>query len=582
MKLNTIFRNSFNRYFLLIIFIFWSTILCAQLFPAKTYPKGYFIYPVDATKSLSANFGELRSNHYHMGLDCRTNQVENKKVMAAADGFISRISIAPWGFGRAIYVQHPNGFTTVYGHLNLFFPELEQWVKDQQYAQKSWEVSLELTPDLFPVKKGQWIANSGNTGGSTGPHLHFEIRDTKTDKVFNPLLFNLPLPDQVSPTLVRLYIYDRCKSTYSQTPQSYALKMQGGQYTTATPVITVHTDKISFGISANDKLSGSNNPNGIYEAVVYVDGQPTSGFQLDSISYDETRYLNAHIDYKTKLAGGPYIQHLSRLPGYPVGVYQDFNGDGVLELAPDKTYAIKIVIKDANGNASTLEYKIRRGLIKENGRMSSEDLYDRKEFHPGFVNVYEAENFQLVLSEKALYDSVTFFYDQKKSSAPDVKSFQVNLLSGLIPAHDYFTVKLKANAILSPDEESKLLMRQSWNSKKNYSKVVKEGNWYVSKFRNFGQFELILDTVPPTISGIHNQADYSKSSRIVITPKDNTDEIASFYAELDGAWLRFTNDKGRNYIYEFDEHCPRGKHTLKIRVTDLAGNVTEKEFQFTR
>lgn len=582
MKINTIFRISFYRSFFLIFLLFWSPLIWAQLFPAKSYPKGYFIYPVDATKSLSANFGELRPNHYHMGLDCRTNQVENRKVWAAADGFISRISIAPWGFGRAIYVQHPNGFTTVYGHLNDFFPELEAWVKSKQYEKESWALNLELSPSDFPVKKGQLIAYSGNTGGSTGPHVHFEIRDTKTDKVFNPLLFDMPLPDQVAPTLLRLYIYDRCKSTYSQTPQSLVLKKHGDQYAPSQNIITVHTDKISFGIAANDKLSGSNNPNGIYEGVVYADGKPLSGFQLDSITYDETRYLNAHIDYKTKMAGGSYIQHLSRLPGYPIGVYQDFNGDGVLELEPDKIYDIKIVIKDANGNASNLEFKVKRGLIKETGKNPENELYDRKEFHPGFVNIYESESFQLLLTENTLYDSLSFFYDVKKSTDPNVKSPIVSILSGLIPAHDYFTVKLKANEVISKENEEKLLMRQTWNSKKNYSKVTKEGDWYVAKFRNFGQFELVLDTVPPVITGIHQHANYSNSRRIVITPKDNTDEIVSFRAELDGKWLRFTNDKERNYIYEFDEKCSRGTHKLKVSVTDLAGNTTEKIFQFTR
>ncbi|HJY21390.1 MAG TPA: M23 family metallopeptidase, partial [Hanamia sp.] len=313
--------DTVHKPFLFFIFLFFSLSMCAQVLPAKNYPKGYFIYPVDARIGLAANFGELRSNHYHMGLDCRTNQVENRPVKAAADGYIARVSVAPFGFGQAIYINHPNGLTTLYGHLNKFYPELEKYVTQKQYELESWQVSLDIPAGLFPVKKGQFIANSGNTGGSQGPHVHFEIRDTKTDKVLNPLLFGFPIPDNVPPTLLRLYMYDRCKSTYSQSPQLIGIQKVNGKYTTAQNVISVHTDKISFGISANDKQSGSSNPNGIYEAVIYMDGLPLSGFQLDSISYDETRYLNAHIDYKTRAAGGPYIEHLSRLPGYPEGVY---------------------------------------------------------------------------------------------------------------------------------------------------------------------------------------------------------------------------------------------------------------------
>ena len=155
----------------------------AQVFPAKNYPKGYFQWPVIAKHALVANFGELRPNHYHMGLDCRTDQIENVPVVAAADGYIAKVKIEPYGFGRCIYINHPNGFTTLYAHLNNFYPELEKYITEQQYKLESWKVFLDIPANLFPVKKGQFIAYSGNTGGSQGPHTHFEIRDTKTDKV---------------------------------------------------------------------------------------------------------------------------------------------------------------------------------------------------------------------------------------------------------------------------------------------------------------------------------------------------------------------------------------------------------------
>ena len=221
--------DTLHKPFLFFIFLFFCFTTYAQVFPVKNYPKGYFIYPVEARIGLAANFGELRANHYHMGLDCRTDQVENKIVKAAAAGYIARVSVAPFGFGRAIYINHPNGLTTLYGHLNNFYPELEKYVKDKQYELESWPVSLDIPVGLFPVKQGQFIAYSGNTGGSQGPHCHFEIRDTKTDKVLNPLLFGFPIPDNVPPTIVRLYMYDRCKSTYSQSPQLIGIKKINGK-----------------------------------------------------------------------------------------------------------------------------------------------------------------------------------------------------------------------------------------------------------------------------------------------------------------------------------------------------------------
>lgn len=575
--------STLHKPFLFFVFLFLFSATKAQFFPVKNYPKGYFIYPVEARIGLAANFGELRPNHYHMGLDCRTDQAENKVVRAAADGYLARISIAPFGFGRAIYINHPNGLTTLYGHLNAFYPELENYLKKKQYQMESWQVSIDIPANLFPVKKGQFIARSGNTGGSQGPHCHFEIRDTKTDKVLNPMLFDFPIPDKVPPTILRLAMYDRCKSTYSQSPKLLSLKTVNGHYTTMENVIPVNTDKISFGISANDKQSGSNNPNGIFEAVIYFDGLPLSGFQLDSISYDETRYLNAHIDYKTRAAGGPYIEHLSRLPGYPQGVYKDINGDGVIELKDDKIHEVKIVVKDADGNTSNLEFKVKKGLIVEKAPAKNASYFQQKEFHPGFVNIFENDALQVILSPQALYDSVAFSYAEKTSAAPNVYSAVFSVLSGLVPSQDNFSIKIKPDKPIPGNVADKILMKRTWSGKTEVIKATKEGAWYAAKFKTFGDFVLIADDEPPVINGGFAQnANLAHATSIIFTPKDNNEEIKNFRAELDGKWLRFTNDKARSFIYTFDEMCPAGKHELKVSVEDEAGNKTEKIYQFTR
>ncbi|HSQ45053.1 MAG TPA: M23 family metallopeptidase [Ginsengibacter sp.] len=568
--------------FLLLLFFFFNS--DGQIFPKKNYPKGYFIYPVEAKIGLAANFGELRPNHYHMGLDCRTNHLQNRPVKAAADGYVAHVRVEPFGFGRAIYINHPNGLTTLYGHLNNFYPALEKYVKEQQYKLKSWQVFLDIPPGMFPVKQGQFIAFSGNAGGSQGPHCHFEIRDTKTDKVLNPLLFGMPIPDNVPPTIVRLAMYDRSISTYSQSPKLFSLKKIKGGYTTIEPVITVNTDKVSFGISANDKFTGSTNPNGIYEAVLYLDETPVVGFEIDSITYDESRYVNAHIDYKKREEGGPFIEHLSRLPGYPEGIYKDVSGDGVIELTDDAVHEIKIVVKDTYGNTSTLGFKIKKGLIREKQLKSEAVSYqDQQEFHPGFVNIYENENVQLILKPEALYDSFAFRHSSEKAISPTSYSDIHFLESGLVPVHDNFTLRLKADKPVPPQLADRMLIKRTWHGKTEVVKATRDGEWFTAHFRSFGNFELIADDEPPVIvGGVYDNANLSKASRIIFIPKDNNEEIKNFRAELDGHWLMFTNDKGRLFIYKFDEMCTRGKHELKVSVQDEADNTTEKIYHFTR
>jgi hypothetical protein len=555
--------------------------LIAQNFPAKNYPKGYFAYPVGATVALSANYGELRPNHYHMGLDCKTDQRENMPIYAAAEGYIAKVKIEPYGFGRALYINHPNGLTTLYAHLNNFYPELEEWVKQQQYKLEQWHVFLDVPANLFPVTKKQFIAYSGNTGGSQGPHLHFEIRDTKTDKVLNPLLFGFPINDNVPPTVTRLALYDRNKSTHEQSPRYLPLKRAGGIYTTGG-VVTTNSDLVSFAISATDRYTGSSNPNGIYEAVIYFDGEPLCGFQLDNISYDETRYMNAHIDHRLKLSGGPYVQHLSRLPGYPEGVYTKFNGDGTIALEDDSIHSVRIVVKDTYGNSSVVETKIRRGSVTAG---NTEPLwYHQKAFHPGFVNVYETDNVQLVLSERDLYDSIRFNYSRRASSSPLSVSEMHIVHTGAIPVHGYFTIRIKPNKPITAEQAERMVIERRWGSRMDVFKAKKEGPWYSAKFRNFGNFQLLADTEPPTITpiGISQNANLSKARMIRFTVRDNSDEFKNFRAELDGKWLRFTNDKGRTFTYIFDEHCPPGNHVLRVRVEDEAGNETVRVYNFTR
>jgi murein DD-endopeptidase MepM/ murein hydrolase activator NlpD len=562
----------------ILVFLFVSVTTQAQYPNLPDYPKAYFINPLNIPMDLSGNFGELRPNHYHMGLDLKTLKRENLPVQAAADGYISRIKIESFGFGRAIYISHPNGYTTLYCHLNDFFPALENWVKQKQYARESWALYEELPAGLFPVKKGDFIAYSGNAGGSQAPHLHFEIRKTAGDINLNPMLFGLPLQDHTKPAIIRLAIYDRTRSVYEQSPKLISLiKQEDGQYTAAPQ--TVGTPKISLALSAYDTHDGSTNLNGIFEAVLYQDDKAVVGFRMNEISYAATRYLNAHIDYKNKANGGVYLQHLSELPGYKPSIYTKFSGDGVLDLSDKLAHPVRVAVKDANGNLA--EVKI---VLQYDGSVHPPATPSAQRFYPMMVDVFESAECEFVIGERTLYDSVAIAYRKTPASSENSVSSIHTIGATYIPIQDSMVVRILPVKTLSPEQHNHIVMQRFAGTKKDLQKVTWQNNWAMARFREFGSFQLVLDEEPPKIVPINftDGADLSKAPRLSFTVTDNLEEWRVIRTTLDGAWIRFTNDKAKYFHYKFDEKCPPGNHILKIIAADEAGNRTEREIKFIK
>lgn len=566
-----------NRPALLLCLALYSGIVSGQLFTPFSYPQNEFRNPLAIPISLAANFGELRLNHYHMGLDIRTAHRENLPVFATADGYIYRIKVEPFGFGQAIYLRHANGYISLYAHLNAFYPALSNYVKQKQYELQRWDISIELPPGLLKVNRGDLIAYSGNTGGSQGPHLHFEIRTYPDDTNLNPMLFGLTIPDNTPPVFRSLSVYDRNRSFYEQTPSFFPVKGKAGKYIIGLPVLILNSPNPGFGVAGFDTQTGSNNPNGIYQAIIYDNGKMISGFRMDRISYDDTRGINAHVDYPTHERGGPYYQLLFKMPAYNHSIYREATPGGILHLEDGKVHVIRIELRDAYGNLSNLTFRARYQPHE-----NANTLYAGKMFYPGNVDGMEMPDAAFYLGATCLYDSLHLDYQQTAIEVKNAVSSVHHFGNTQIPLADSLLVRIKLSKL--PALKQQVVMQWSNNEDFEIKKPEWLGDWATASFRNFGNFGLVLDTIPPVIliPGVVDNANLQRSSRIAILVEDNYKKIRNFRATLDGNWLMFSNDKAKAFIYHFDEKCKPGKHELKIYAEDEAGNSTGIVVHFIR
>lgn len=539
------------------------------------YPQNYFRNPLSISISLAGNFGECRPSHFHSGLDIKTNQRENLPVYAAAEGYISRISMNKGGFGHALYINHPNGFTTVYAHLNDFVKPVQQYLRKMQYEKESWTIDLQLMPGQFPVKKGDLIAWSGNTGGSQAPHLHFEIRDTQTEHPLNPLLFGLPVLDKTPPKPEKIALYDMNQNFYDQQADFFNLIKKGNYFTVAKDTVLTKTNRLGIGIKVSDFMDGSQNTLNFFTAEWYLDEVPQGSIALDDIGYDETRYLHAYIDYKTRKQTGEWFQLLLKLPGNKLShIYPFLNEErGIIGFEDTFSHRVRIVLKDALENKTEIVFYVKSDLsVKASGC--------EKSFQVNTFNNFEHPNLRFSLDESALYDNVCFRFQARK----DEKSFsdRYEILSVLMPSHTYFNLQIKPNKPVAFNLRDKIVIQYSDGKIINGRAAEFKNGWYSASVRSFGTYWLVADTAAPVIKSMQPQnALLAHAKQIRFQIKENLTSVKEFRAELNGKWLCF-EPRGDYFFYEFDEHCPKGKHRLEIIATDENNNTSRFIYNFTR
>lgn len=539
------------------------------------YPKDYFRNPLAIPILLAGNFGECRPNHFHSGIDIKTEGKENLPVYAAADGYISRIKMEKGGFGHALYITHSNGYTTLYAHLNNFIPAVQKYMNSEQYRKESWEVDIYPEANQFPVKKGQQVAWSGNTGGSTAPHLHFEIRDSKTEHPLNPQLFGFEIADDIAPKPTQVALYDLTSSLYGQKPQIVALHGKGNDYS-VTDTVQVHTRLAGIGVNVNDFMNGSTNTLNFYKAAVYLDDALQSLITLDDIGYEETRYLHAYIDYKTRKTSGNWIQLLFRLQGnFLQHVYPQLNENkGALALNDNRAHQVRIALTDAAGNNSNILFYIAN---KGAGSPLPCKTTPLKVNQP---SNYEHPNVKLVLDNKALYDNVCFEFTSEPLSSGYSDKYHVH--NPNTPVHTYSDLAIKPHKIVPFDLHDKMVLMYHDGKDETGKAASFEDGWYKAKVRNFGTYWLVADTTAPVLKPAQaNNANLANAKSISFSATETTTSVKKFRAELNGKWLCF-EQKGNQWIYTFDEHCPKGKHQLVVTAADENNNSTTLKYNFTR
>lgn len=557
---------------------------------APPYPTDYFRNPLDIPILLAGNFGECRPGHFHSGLDIKTQGKENLPVHAAAEGYISRIKTDKGGFGHAIYITHPNGYTTLYAHLNNYMPALQAYLRKQQYERKRWDVDIQLTPAQFPVKRGQQIAWSGNTGSSTAPHLHFEIRDNATEHPLNPQLFGLKVVDDIAPTVKEVVFYGKnvydgpmLTATLAKKGDTYkAVRTSNNNYKIIGDTLEVPTGLIGIGLNVDDYMNNSENTITFYKAHLYIDGELQTEVMLDDIGYDESRYMHAYADYRTKELSKKWIQCLFKLPGNNLQkVYTQLNDNrGKVTLTDGEVHELRIKITDNNNNSSIIA-----AYIKATEQLSmpadEETCFPISRNTQGGQIPYTSPNLAFTLTGDHVYEDICL----KIASFPSasVLSDRFRIHYPYIPIHRYFDLNLKPNKTIPFDLRGKVvLMYNDGKDENGRAATFSDQGWYKASVRNFGTYWLDVDTTAPRItSAIKNGANLSKAKQITLTAKDATTSVSKYAGLIDGKWVCF-EQHGSSFFYEFDEHCPAGRHELTFTAQDENGNEATFEMNFTR
>ena len=559
------------RYFLTILFIPLFSIC------QNPYPQDYFRSPLDITLVLSGTFAELRSNHFHSGLDIKTQQRTGLNVYAVAEGYVSRIKVSHFGYGKALYITHPNGYVSVYAHLEKYGSRIENYIKSKQYEKESYEIEVFPNPDELPVTKGEIVALSGNSGSSGGPHLHFEIRDN-AERPINPMLFGIDIKDTKRPVVKGIYAYPKDRRSHvNDVKERQELRLipnKNGDY--SVEPITAFGD-IGFGVISNDQQDLAYNRNGVNNIQTFFNGNKNFEMDFKRFSFDESKHLNRYIDFEIFKTEKTRIQKLFVQRGNSLSMLKDIVDDGYIKIEDSTASVYKIRIRDFKGNETWVSIPI-------NGKKAKEKL-EPYDLRPDYY-VQANEPLRLEKNNVSVYFPEGTFYDDFHMDFA-VRSDTLKLHEDTVPLLKNYTISYSIENYSEADK-SKLFIAKLYGyyQRPGYINTTRQGNVLTARTKSLGTFTLTTDTENPTITPVNFQDGkwMSKANKLQLKIDDDLSGIGNYRATINGKWILMEYDYKKDTLtYDFDDDIvSETENNLKVIVIDNIGNSSTFEATFFR